>query len=90
MAGALEGVRVLDFTQMMAGPLCPSLLGDMGAEVIKVEPPDGDAMRATGEGRIGGESDLFLSVNRNKRSVVLDLKTPDGQPKKILVFLNLN
>ncbi|HEX2888932.1 CoA transferase [Vineibacter terrae] len=79
MAGALSGVRVLDFTQMMAGPLCPSLLGDLGADVIKIEPPEGDAMRRTGSVRVGGESDLFLSVNRNKRSVVLDLKTPEGQ-----------
>ncbi len=79
MAGALDGVRVLDFTQMMAGPLCPSLLGDLGADVIKIEPPEGDAMRRTGSVRVGGESDLFLSVNRNKRSVVLDLKSPAGQ-----------
>jgi CoA:oxalate CoA-transferase len=79
MVGALQGVRVLDFTQMMAGPLCPSLLGDLGADVIKVEPPEGDAMRRTGHVRVGGESDLFLSVNRNKRSVVLDLKTDAGQ-----------
>ncbi len=79
MAGALNGVRVLDFTQMMAGPLCPALLGDFGADVIKVEPPAGDAMRHTGEVRLGGESDYFLSVNRNKRSVVLDLKSEQGQ-----------
>ena len=64
---------------MMAGPLCPSLLGDLGADVIKVEPPEGDAMRRTGDTRIGGESDLFLSVNRNKRSIVLDLKSESGQ-----------
>ena len=79
MAGALDGIRILDFTQMMAGPLCPSLLGDLGADVIKVEPPEGDAMRRTGDTRIGGESDLFLSVNRNKRSIVLDLKSESGQ-----------
>ncbi len=79
MAGALQGVRVLDFTQMMAGPVCPSLLGDMGADVIKVEPPDGDMMRRTGDTRVEGESDLFLSVNRNKRSIVLDLKTEAGK-----------
>jgi formyl-CoA transferase len=79
VAGVLDGVRVVDFTQMMAGPVCPSLLGDMGADVIKIEPPDGDSMRHTGDVRVGGESDLFLSVNRNKRSIVLDLKTADGQ-----------
>jgi CoA:oxalate CoA-transferase len=79
MAGVLDGVRVVDFTQMMAGPVCPSLLGDMGADVIKIEPPEGDGMRSMGDVRLGGESDLFISVNRNKRSVVLDLKTPEGQ-----------
>ncbi len=79
MAGALQGVRVLDFTQMMAGPLCPTLLGDFGADVIKVEPPQGDPMRHMGELRLGGESNFFLSVNRNKRSIVLDLKTETGR-----------
>lgn len=78
-AGALDCVRVLDLTQMMAGPVCPSLLGDFGADVIKVEPPAGDNMRHTGNTRIGGESDLFLSVNRNKRDIVLDLKTDHGR-----------
>ncbi|MCL4183027.1 MAG: CoA transferase [Burkholderiaceae bacterium] len=75
---ALKGVRVLDFSQMMAGPLCATLLADFGADVIKIEPPEGDAMRNTGETRIGGETEFFLSVNRNKRSIVLDLKTPQG------------
>ncbi|HSV79981.1 MAG TPA: CoA transferase [Ramlibacter sp.] len=73
--GVLEGVRVLDLTQMVAGPLCTLLLGDLGAEVIKVEPPDGDSSRQIGANRPCGESDYFLSLNRNKRSIVLDLKT---------------
>lgn len=77
--GALDGVRILDLTQMMAGPVCPSLLGDFGADVIKVEPPAGDNMRHTGNTRIGGESDLYLSVNRNKRGIVLDLKQESGR-----------
>ena len=79
MTGPLEGIRVLDFTQMMAGPLCAMLLGDLGADVIKVEPPEGDAIRRTGETFLGGETEYFLSLNRNKRSVVVDLKTVAGR-----------
>lgn len=77
-AGVLDGIRVLDLTQMVAGPLCTLLLGDMGADVIKVEPPDGDTARHIGRNRPCGESDYFLSMNRNKRGIVLDLKTPAG------------
>ena len=77
--GPLEGIRVLDFTQMMAGPLCAMLLGDLGADVIKIEPPEGDAIRRTGDTFLGGETESFLSFNRNKRSVVIDLKAEAGQ-----------
>jgi len=77
--GPLHGIRVLDLTQMMAGPLCTMLLGDMGAEIIKVEPPEGDNIRRTGDTRIGGETEYTLSLNRNKRSIVLDLKSDAGQ-----------
>jgi crotonobetainyl-CoA:carnitine CoA-transferase CaiB-like acyl-CoA transferase len=75
---ALEGIRVLDATQVMAGPFCTMLLGDLGADVIKVEPPDGDTTR-TMAGSRGTESPGFWSINRNKRGIVLDLKDTRGQ-----------
>jgi len=72
----LDGIRVLDFTHALAGPYCTMLLGDLGADVVKVEPPSGDHSRQWGPPFIKGESSYFLSINRNKRSVVLDLKSP--------------
>jgi formyl-CoA transferase len=75
---ALEGIRVLDATQVMAGPFCTMLLGDLGADVIKVEPPEGDTTR-TMAGSRGTESPGFWSINRNKRGIVLDLKDRRGQ-----------
>jgi crotonobetainyl-CoA:carnitine CoA-transferase CaiB-like acyl-CoA transferase len=72
---ALAGLRVLELTQVMAGPFCGQVLADMGADVVKVEPPGGDATRRSLGFRMRGEDTAaFLAVNRNKRSVVLDLK----------------
>src|SRR5438552_2187950 len=77
MTTALGGVRVLDQTQVMAGPFCSMLLADMGADVVKIEPPGGEHTRREQE-IAPGVSASFLAVNRNKRSLVLDLKQPDG------------
>ncbi|XP_061660781.1 succinate--hydroxymethylglutarate CoA-transferase isoform X2 [Syngnathoides biaculeatus] len=75
----LEGVRVLDLTRVLAGPFATMLLGDLGAEVIKVEKPGaGDDTRAWGPPFVGSESVYFLSVNRNKKSIAVDLKHPRG------------
>jgi crotonobetainyl-CoA:carnitine CoA-transferase CaiB-like acyl-CoA transferase len=75
---ALAGLRVLDLTQVMAGPFCAMLLADMGADVVKIEPPDGEATRRMDLELAPGVSAPFLAVNRNKRGLVLDLKRPDG------------
>jgi crotonobetainyl-CoA:carnitine CoA-transferase CaiB-like acyl-CoA transferase len=77
MPGALEGVRVLDLTTMVAGPVAAMMLADQGADVIKVESPSGDLMRHFAFGR-GGVSASFLSCNRNKRSIAVDLKNTEG------------
>ena len=75
---ALSGVRVLDVTQFMAGPFCSVILADLGADVIKIEPPGGESTRQM-VGAIGSESPAFNAVNRGKRSVVLNLKLPRGR-----------
>jgi crotonobetainyl-CoA:carnitine CoA-transferase CaiB-like acyl-CoA transferase len=80
MAGPLSGTRVVDLTRALAGPYCTLLLGDMGADVIKIElPGSGDETRQWGPPFLAGESSYFMSVNRNKRSVTLDLKSPAGR-----------
>ena len=84
--GPLAGTRVVDLTRILAGPLCTMMLGDMGAEVIKVEPPDkGDDTRGWGPPFVAGEAAYFLGVNRNKRSLTLNMAVPAGQ--KILAGL---
>jgi succinate---hydroxymethylglutarate CoA-transferase len=84
--GPLAGTRVVDLTRILAGPLCAMMLGDMGADVIKVEPPDrGDDTRCWGPPFAGGEAAYFLGVNRNKRSLTLNMAVPAGQ--KILAGL---
>ena len=77
MAGPLDGVRIIDLTSVVSGPLATMTLADQGADVVKVESPHGDHSRRVATRR-GGFSASFLNNNRNKRSVVLDLKNPDG------------
>ena len=78
--GPLAGTRVVDLTRILAGPLCTMMLGDMGAEIIKVEPPGGgDDTRGWGPPFVAGEAAYFLGVNRNKRSLTLNMAAPAGQ-----------
>jgi crotonobetainyl-CoA:carnitine CoA-transferase CaiB-like acyl-CoA transferase len=97
MKPLLDGVRILDMSQMLAGPYCSMLLADLGAEVIKIESPgEGDRIRKMGIYKIGGQSAYFLSINRNKKSVTLNLKSERGRElfyelvnKSDVVFDNL-
>jgi crotonobetainyl-CoA:carnitine CoA-transferase CaiB-like acyl-CoA transferase len=78
-AGPLSRVRVVDLTAMVMGPYCTQIMADMGADVIKVEPPDGDNTRYISIGPVPGMSGVFVNVNRGKRSVVLDLRSDEGK-----------
>jgi crotonobetainyl-CoA:carnitine CoA-transferase CaiB-like acyl-CoA transferase len=79
MAGLLAGARILDLSHMLAGPFGSMMLGDLGAEVIKIEPPDGDPMRKMGPHFLEGESAYYLSANRSKQSIALDLTNARGR-----------
>ncbi len=79
-SGPLAGIRVIDLSRILAGPFCTMNLGDMGAEIIKIEQPGkGDDTRSWGPPFVGGEAAYFLGINRNKRSFTLNLKAPEGQ-----------
>ncbi|HET6315504.1 MAG TPA: CoA transferase, partial [Chloroflexota bacterium] len=78
MPGALQGLRVLDL-RVLAGPFCCMMLADHGADVIKVEPPEGDETRTWGPPFVDGESTYYMAINRNKRSIALNLASPEGQ-----------
>ena len=83
--GALSGIKVIDLTRVISGPFCTLLLADMGAEVIKIEPPKGDNVRNQGE-FVDGYSSYFAQFNRNKKSVVLDLyQNEDKEKLKLLL-----
>src|SRR6187431_967050 len=81
--GALDGVKIVDLTQMLAGPYCTMLLADQGAEIIKVEPLDGDHTRIIGpyhaDDKLKAFGGYFASVNRNKQSIAIDLKHAEGR-----------
>lgn len=85
MAGPLDGIRVLDLTTIYSGPICASILGDQGADVIKIESPAGDFMRTPVGHQRNGVNGAFAMMNRNKRSVVIDLKQDEGRE----LFLSL-
>src|SRR5258708_23650529 len=77
--GALGGIKVIDLTRVLGGPLCTQMLGDHGAEVIKIEPPQGDETRGWGPPFRGETASYFIGVNRNKRAAAGDLSRSEGR-----------
>ncbi|OYW07722.1 MAG: carnitine dehydratase, partial [Rhodospirillales bacterium 12-71-4] len=77
--GALAGLKVIDLTRVLGGPYCTMILSDHGAEVVKIEPPQGDEVRDWGPPFVEGSASYFIGVNRNKRSLALDLGKPEGR-----------
>ena len=75
----LNGIRVLDLTQFLSGPFATQILADLGADIIKLEPPQGDPIRAVPPHFVGDTSVYFLCINRNKRTVAVDMKVPEGR-----------
>src|SRR5260221_5337167 len=84
--GALAGLRVIDLTRVLGGPYCTQMLGDHGADVIKIEPPQGDETRGWGPPFQDRTASYFLGVNRNKRGMALDLSKPDGRDVLLRLF----
>ena len=80
-AGALQGVKVLDLSRILGGPFCGQILGDHGADVLKVEPPQGDDTRTWGPPFRDGVASYYFGLNRNKRLQYLDLSVPEGQQR---------
>ena len=81
-SGPLSGIRILEVGHVLAGPFCAMILADLGADVIKIEPPAGDMARNITGNFTGPYNDYFSSINRNKRGIVLDLGSADGQAQK--------
>ena len=77
--GALAGLVVVDLTRVLGGPYCAQVLGDHGAEIVKIEPPQGDEVRDWGPPFQDGDASYFIGINRNKRSLGLDLSRPEGR-----------